>query len=207
MVKCTFCKKELRKHSMKRHVDAVHLNVKNHKCTQCDKSFASTKELNSHIKKIHAVFRETFSCDICGAALMSKVGLSSHKNHVHGTVSVDSLDKCEVCGKTFKSKSYLKEHVKVVHKKLKTKTCEKCNKTFITLGSLKIHIKMVHEKSKDTNCDLCGLEFFNMFSLKSHTKTVHKRQKDFSCEVCKKNFTGRSGRDKHLKLHEISKKQ
>ena len=57
---CLLCGKLVLLEDMKRHMDRVHENSKNVKCSDCDLIFASDKKMMNH-RRIHNV--KVFKCD------------------------------------------------------------------------------------------------------------------------------------------------
>ena len=171
---CPICGKMLSdKKSLKRHEDAVHLNIRNHYCIQCGKRFITKNDLLDHIRSVHEKIR-AFICDSCGQALSSRHGLRMHKLiHKEGTKSIP----CSKCDKNFRHLSTYRKHIARVHdfdpnKKLK---CDFCLKLFNHTEGLKRHLKKFHTIEKpEYQCDLCPQAFVFNYDLNKHKKRAHK---------------------------------
>ena len=51
---CDICDyKAIKKGDLKKHLQPVHVKIKNYLCNQCDKRFAQHGNLRAHIKSIH----------------------------------------------------------------------------------------------------------------------------------------------------------
>ena len=62
---CDRCNKAFKiKRDLARHIDAVHLGIRNFKCNQCEKSFALGSGLKAHIEAVHMNIKK-YKCDTC----------------------------------------------------------------------------------------------------------------------------------------------
>ena len=53
-VECPICGKILSdKKNLKKHADAVHLNIRKHHCTACGKRFSARNDLLDHVRAVH----------------------------------------------------------------------------------------------------------------------------------------------------------
>ena len=53
-VECPICGKILSdKKNLKKHADAVHLNIRKHNCTTCGKRFSARNDLLDHVRAVH----------------------------------------------------------------------------------------------------------------------------------------------------------
>ena len=96
------------------------------KCTQCEKSFLSHKQLTHHNWDHKA--RKTFlNCEICDKSV-SKANYKRHKAMVH---SVKNL-QCQYCPSKFGQTHILNQHIKKTH--TKPFQCNLCSKRFGTQG-------------------------------------------------------------------------
>ena len=58
--KCQICGKILcDRHSLKKHEDAVHFNIRNHGCEFCPKRFSVRNDLNDHVTAVHSKVKVT----------------------------------------------------------------------------------------------------------------------------------------------------
>ena len=77
------------------------------KCDNCDKSFDTAVELNTHLTLEH--LRElSFSCDRCTTKWASISALQKHIGEIHKII----VYPCEICGKTFKNRYTRVAHIK-----------------------------------------------------------------------------------------------
>ena len=83
------------------------LNQLECKCDNCDKSFDTAVELNTHLTLEH--LRElSFSCDRCTTKWASISALQKHIGEIHKII----VYPCEICGKTFKNRYTRVAHIK-----------------------------------------------------------------------------------------------
>jgi KRAB domain-containing zinc finger protein len=115
------------------HWKDTHANEK-HNCPHCDKTFASKRFVQNHIKKAH----EKMPCVHCGKL----VGVSLMKRHVQGHApDSEKRFKCDVCGKGFVDINNFKDHMNI-HTGEKPYKCKFCTSCFASKGN---HAQ--HEKS------------------------------------------------------------
>jgi uncharacterized protein YueI len=100
---CPDCGKKVENFGV--HWKDTHANEK-HNCPHCDKTFASKRFVQNHIKKAH----EKMPCVHCGKL----VGVSLMKRHVQGHApDSEKRFKCDVCGKGFVDINNLKDHMNI----------------------------------------------------------------------------------------------
>ena len=90
------------------------------KCHTCEKQFANSKDLESHI-------------------------LCTHLKSINVGMNIEKILVCKECGKLCLEKK-LKKHIDEVHKGLKI--CKTCGKTFKNFECLRGHIANIHRKKK-----------------------------------------------------------
>ncbi|GFO01901.1 Zinc finger protein 91 [Plakobranchus ocellatus] len=183
---CGFCSKSFwRKASVHRHIQFHIRNNDQYKCTECDKSFPSTKTLQRHAL-IHS---KPFKCDLCPLAFSRKLFLEAHKRkHNASEVPVETADYglmkdnsgyfCKHCNLTLAKKYRMMSHVKR-HVSDRPHECPTCNKCF-SASHLLIKHKKAHKKL--FVCKKCGETFGHKFSLDIHLKRKHPQQQRFAIE-------------------------
>ena len=157
---CDFCKKLISNRYMKDHKNAIHLNIRNFKCTCCDKNFNLMSVMKMHVKRVHLRKKKSFNCYICNDVFSSKKSLTKHEIfHNESTFNRDNdknilekpkayqicqKHKCDVCGKNFASNSKLQRHINGLHKKNKNFHCNWCEMKYDWKQSLDNHVRTVH---------------------------------------------------------------
>jgi len=184
---CNYCEalSFSKKVDLKKHVDAVHKNLKLHKCEYCDKSFTRKGDLKKHVDAVHKNLKPN-KCEICDTSFSHKGHLKRHVDAVHKNLKPH---KCEICDKSFSLKKDLKQHVDGVHKNLKSHKCEICEFSFSRISYLKTHVDGVHKNLKPHKCEYCDLSFSQKGNLKKHVDDVHKNLKSHKCEICELSFS------------------
>lgn len=127
--------------NMKKHVDAVHLNLRNHGCQYCEKKFKTSGALKIHLGSIHSVGNhstdhvEKYTCKLCGKFLSP----SGFKAHVLLHSGEKNLTCSYGCGRQFYDKSNLKKH-EMVHSGVKPHKCNTCGESFTRKQYLNCHM-------------------------------------------------------------------
>ena len=107
---CTQCTASYNRNlSLQRHINGVHLKLKQYKCTfdNCDYSTAWTSELNSHRDTKHYGVKR-FKCSICDFKAYKSSNLNRHLNSVH----LKGKYSCKFCNKTLTRLDRMKKHIK-----------------------------------------------------------------------------------------------
>ena len=164
-----------RKLQYKRHVERIHLSIRNKQCPRCDLSFYEKRDLSRHIEAIHLRIRTI--CPIEGCA-RPVVRLDQHIKMVHTErkEKVERSSRCEECGATFSRVWDLNRHRETVHRGLKSFQCDKCDRKFPDKRDLKRHHDAVHlsiRQSKHYTCNFCDKNFKFKKLLDSHRQEVH----------------------------------
>jgi uncharacterized Zn-finger protein len=103
--KCTYEGCEIKftdKSNRKKHVDSVHLNIRNFHCEFCGHSFKRSNTLKCHIEALHTkdVDKKQYKCDVCEKIFLRKIGLRLHQS-LHTNIK-SFVCSFEGCGKAFR---------------------------------------------------------------------------------------------------------
>ncbi|XP_055842701.1 zinc finger protein 208-like [Episyrphus balteatus] len=195
---CPICKKIVRK-NMADHIRECY-GTQPYTCEKCDASFFYVKDLRNHTIKKHNKFEDSWYCNLCGEALLSRADLSLHRNKDHRD---KTPGLCITCGSSFDDQNALTEHVTKEHWSRKRPVeCPHCKKKF-QLNTLPQHVRFAHidivnaSGDKQFTCKYCFKNFEDTRELEEHTKT-HTGTLEFSCEICGQDFTGKRTFDKHV---------
>ena len=132
------------------------------KCSLCDLTLASSKELRNHHKKVHPML--SLSCNLCDKVFVT---VSARARHLHLDHQNDSrVIVCDMCGDTFVDKAAYEEHCKN-HSAVSASNPSPPN-DLRQSGDIHVPAAVVIWK-----CDVCGLIFPNDVELGDH-KAVHR---------------------------------
>ncbi|XP_069606963.1 oocyte zinc finger protein XlCOF28-like isoform X1 [Ranitomeya imitator] len=176
------------------------IEVKLHRCKDCDRSFFTGLELAKHKKshKTDTLFKcpfcehetaeaedliihiqmhndyKPFHCDQCNYATTDAFKLTRHKR----THTGERPFSCSVCQITFTQKSTMEMHVLRKHtKELPKLHCPLCDTVLTGKVGLKIHIRKQHSQTESAlKCRFCPATFHERFVLRQHQK-VHQKRK------------------------------
>lgn len=128
--KCSICSTSYRtltllKFHMKRHVN------RKSQCKLCPKTFATSMELDRHMKTKHCREKTIGPCamDGCGKMFAFKHHMIRHQNASH----LKSHHVCAVCKKELPTVAHLKKHM-ALHKGLVTYRCPECDRPYLRRG-------------------------------------------------------------------------
>lgn len=175
------------------------------KCTICEKTFPSLKELQTHVLGQHswkekqekrAQAKQAMSsgvveqkprkrkvkttvCGVCGKIFKS-LGLKFHMQRFHTDMKISEMLECDTCGKHFKlkenMKAHLKTHISMEIRRQKAVQCNICSKRFLTRPSLKTHIELHHVNLEPKFFCYCGKGFKAKLIYNMHLKHVHAKE-------------------------------
>eukprot|EP00188_Purpureofilum_apyrenoidigerum_P006368 Plantae.Rhodophyta-Purpureofilum_apyrenoidigerum.ctg9804.p1 GENE.Plantae.Rhodophyta-Purpureofilum_apyrenoidigerum.ctg9804~~Plantae.Rhodophyta-Purpureofilum_apyrenoidigerum.ctg9804.p1 ORF type:complete len:440 (+),score=50.66 Plantae.Rhodophyta-Purpureofilum_apyrenoidigerum.ctg9804:800-2119(+) len=109
---CEFCFSTFsRKYELKRHVYAVHFDVKEHACDICGKLFALRQNLISHVAEVHEKKRDEH-CPVCDMTFSTKHKVRRHIQSVHMKLRPFV---CKTCNSSYFQQSDLRRHIRAKH--------------------------------------------------------------------------------------------
>ncbi|XP_055595781.1 zinc finger protein 567-like [Uranotaenia lowii] len=187
------------------------------RCEICNKSCASKKMFDRHMKVAHKKRKWMIACNKCDKMYDRKASLEDH-------YASDHLDviryACEFCGESFTWRNAYFEHLKKQHAKeyrdlvrrnkthlisynklnlgneldeiltndsLRQRSCVMCIRIFICRNELYKHINSQH-LSKTFDCNRCDKTFYVKSQQELHFAEIHADKPWFRCEICVKNF-------------------
>jgi len=127
------------------HIESVHSEGPGNQCPHCEKT---VKHLSTHIKHLHAIGGEKFTCEECGKTFRTKNYLSKHmRYHLPDEDKMVIMNKyqCNDCGEGFIDKTRLKWHEAVKHTGIKSFHCQHCPKSYFRPDHLKTHVTSTHK--------------------------------------------------------------
>ncbi|KAL0892732.1 hypothetical protein ABMA27_014446 [Loxostege sticticalis] len=182
---CDYCGFRSRaKLGLMKHIETVHLHIKNEKCPDCGMRFYCKNVMQNHHRAVHSR-PLNYECDICGERQSVRSLIAKHILEKHSEV------RCTICRKPFANSADLQRHTDQEG----CAQCE-CGKYFPNQMTLNSH-RFVHTVKRPHPCSYCDKRFKNKSALRKHYVTVHENTKKFECNECGEQFSVRN----HLQTH------
>ena len=112
-------------HNLRSHEINMHEGTRNHKCSQCEKTFTQSASLRRHIESFHSGNVTVFNCELCQKNFTRKDNLKDHIENVHNG-RIKKPYKCDKRDKYFRKPSVLKKHSEIVHEGQMNYKCNYC---------------------------------------------------------------------------------
>ncbi|XP_063544059.1 gastrula zinc finger protein XlCGF26.1-like [Cydia strobilella] len=215
--------KEHKKSDMKKSLNSfspyslvINVDITDLKCTLCDASLNTLKDLKSHLetkhsKKFYTEYEDrvmpfkvpmdnNYICQICGLKLENLGTMERHMNgHYRNYI-------CDECGTGFVTSYRLRMHIKTMHVEGSFQ-CETCNKVFSSQLKLKSHIDTVHNMVKRFKCTKCSERFTGYFKRHQHLVAIHgEAELEYKCNVCDKVYARRYMLSRHMKRDHLEER-
>ena len=191
---CKICLKFfVRKATLDRHMEIVHLKTQTSICNICDKRFESKDGLKIHMKMHDQSHPSNFKCPECSKVYTHSSDLNKHMKMYHSDES--KTFSCDCCDFITNRRDTLYKHERVYHDQhyrdfkaiqetLKTNTklkCFDCGKKFETAADIENHI--VLNGCKENKCQHCGKTFNVRHNLLQHIREVHEVTEKFARKI------------------------
>jgi KRAB domain-containing zinc finger protein len=132
---CWKCGKQFRYlYSLRRHTRKEH-EEKRFKCTECLELFATGRDLQAHVVRIH-LKEKAFSCPTCKKKFYSQRSTQPTRHRCR--IKQYPTFQCTSCGKTFDQMKLLRQH-EVKHTQERRYLCSLCGKAFKYRAGLAYH--------------------------------------------------------------------
>lgn len=96
---------------LKRHIEGVHLKIKDFECEQCDMKFSDNSKLKRHIKMVHLNIKDHIcEYDNCDMKFSEKSTLKFHIKQVH--LKIKDFE-CKNCNYSCSSNGHLQRHIQI----------------------------------------------------------------------------------------------
>ncbi|XP_068118446.1 zinc finger protein 271-like isoform X2 [Hyperolius riggenbachi] len=176
------------------------IEVKLHRCKDCNQSFTTGMELLKH-RKSHRP-ENVFKCPFCEYETAGALELILHIQ-VHDD---DRPFHCEQCNFSTTDSFKLSRH-KRTHTGEKPFTCNTCQARFTQKTSMLMHIQRKHTKElPKLSCPLCKTLLTGKHSLNIHMRKQHSQvETDLKCRFCSATFRERFVLREHQKTHRNDK--
>ncbi|CAL8128467.1 unnamed protein product [Orchesella dallaii] len=187
---------------------------------ECDESFTSVSELNTHLK--HHTSQKSYICSLCGWGFIYEDNLKLHEL-LHTPRTKGGSFPCPCCSLVSKGTAKLQTHYKLKHLgKHSGKSslphdflCHHCGKYYSSDLSLFFHLRKHEEKSLEpiSSCCFCNKSFIFEQTHQIHRKLYHKsifgKENPVKCDGkgCDDSFTSTAELNEHLKVHCTSENQ
>jgi len=166
------------KNSLKKHVDKVHLKLKESLCDKCDFAATNKSILRMHQADMHGVAKPYVCSYIgCNYSTVYANSFRSHTDRVHLNLMPYTCGR-EDCSYATNVKGQLLKHISAVHDKTLPFSCEfiDCSYRANFKSCLKKHVTRVHLNSGEGEvfqCQDCEYKAKTPQMLKWHTNAIH----------------------------------
>ena len=103
------------KRFVQKHINHVHLKIRNQVCPHCSKTFVEMKILKEHINGVHLGIKP-FTCQLCSYSTAWSTKLREHAKVAHGSQRFE----CPAigCNHVAKYRGNLQKHMNNIHGKV-----------------------------------------------------------------------------------------
>jgi hypothetical protein len=157
--------KSSKKDHLQKHINAVHLKIKEFACIQCDYKCSENVHLQKHINSVHLKLK-IFQCPTCDYKCVDNSHLQKHINSVH---LKEKNFQCPTCESKFSQNVHLQKHIEIVHLKEKNFQCPTCEYKCSHASHLQTHIKIC---TGELNCSAGEFKILKLLEKLNYEKDV-----------------------------------
>lgn len=194
---CDYCQKvfNLRQNILE-HLRNVHaLGLQQWTCKKCASKFWTDTELQQHHKQ-KCKKKKVISCDFCK---LKFINYKNYQKHMKRYKVEEGPQSCEFCSRTFTSGCLLLKHSRHHKTYPKRHKCDLCDKTYQLPKSLRDHMKS-HTDIKPFKCDVCQKSFPHFSYIAIHMR-IHTGERPYQCSVCGVGYISSSKLSMHMRTH------
>ncbi|KAL3272168.1 hypothetical protein HHI36_022652 [Cryptolaemus montrouzieri] len=160
---------------MKRHINTVHLSIKNHRCTVCDFQTTTKSKLKHRINRKH-LGQRNHKCSHCDYIAYAKSNLTEHINSLHLGIKITNVANMITAYVITKQiDNILNAHIDTKDLGIKNYKCNHCNYAEYLKCDVMIHLNSVHL------CSSCDYQGSAKSLLTKPVKSVHLLKEEYKC--------------------------
>lgn len=138
--------KTYRDFQLQRHINSVHLKLKDHRCATCEYTASTYDELNKHTRRIHNG-EKAHTCSVCGVGFFTSAHLRRHTKAIHLKIKEFECPNCDVQCNT---KYDLRVHMKRCTGNMKCSAGEYAIMTILDRMEFSYNYDSPHELKNET---------------------------------------------------------
>ena len=211
--------------NFRKHMELVHTQNGDFKCTKCVFHGESSRQLSEHIQMQH-IFESQLNgnssdeirahkrnlhsstkfikCQACQQSFESSEMLSYHTKTEHANVAdQESEYNCTGCSFQATEQKYLRKHIELVHTIKQNFACSRCDYRGITSSELSKHIEQIHI-ANEVKQNLFNFTGTNRNDLKPHTPNDHEAKDVIRCRICGETCMSKGRLMEHRKKEHIN---
>ncbi len=140
-VHCHLCDKELRKSSLRNHINTVHSNIRRYECNICGMRTTSNHKLENHMKVRHLDAEPKHSCPACTYRSHSSEKVALHIKNMRTRLL--GITPARFAARKHPTESKLRGTWPTCTRESASRQykCTRCDASFARASSLKVHVE------------------------------------------------------------------
>lgn len=170
--------------SLQKHMQSVHLKMRNYECSECPRAYTSSAVLEEHQVRKHGA-EPRYKCNKCTAGFTYR---NEYSRHILAcTPGIYTKEKSRVATRVFPTPTFKDGRT----------ICPGCYKDFSSQGSWITHYYAEHLYEKTFyECDVCHKVSNKLGNHKKHM-LIHSEVKPHVCDICNKTFAQKTVMQTH----------